>query len=405
LTEGGNHGGTMNTIAHAEGISCMSCHGIQSLSHEKGNGSYVFKPSTDYLFAESDNALLSWLNERLIKIDPAKHREEMANPLMREPKMCASCHSQFMDVEMNDWAWIKMQDDFTAWLNSPFAQHHDTEFSAQEYTRCQDCHMPLVESQDPSANEQGLARSHRFVGANTFIPVMRNDEEQFDLTKRFLQSNKVRLAIDEPNREDAYHSEFHLDESLRNTTDAPFFYYLGETAEIEIVVSNIGVGHNFPAGTIDINQVWLEAIVVDAKGKEVFSSGALDEKGIVDSEAYFYGSTPVDRNGNHVWKHDLFNMVGTSFKRVIPAGESDIVSYRFDIPVWVEPPLTLSARLRYRKLNNRYARWALKEQYFELPIVDMAWDSLQIPIELVPKVQDRNSAMRNSDLTNSSQGR
>jgi hypothetical protein len=125
----------------------------------------------------------------------------------------------------------------------------------------------------------------------------------------------------------------------------------------------------------------------------------------VDSEAYFYGSTPVDRNGNHVWKHDLFNMVGTSFKRVIPAGESDIVSYRFDIPVWVEPPLTLSARLRYRKLNNRYARWALKEQYFELPIVDMAWDSLQIPIELVPKVQDRNSAMRNSDLTNSSQGR
>ncbi|MGQ8365403.1 multiheme c-type cytochrome [Glaciecola sp. 1036] len=392
LTEGGFHGGTINTQAHAEGISCMSCHGIQSLSHEKGNGSYVFAPSTDYLFAETSNAMLEWINERLIKVNPAQHRKEMANPLIQDPKMCASCHSQFMDKEMNSWGWLKMQDEYSAWVDSPYAQHHDREFANADYTRCQDCHMPLVDAKDPSANTDGKARSHRFIGANTFVPVMRNDKTQFELTKKFLQTNKIRLDIDEPNRQDAYHSEFHLDESLRDLTEAPFFFYLGETAKLDVVVTNVGVGHDFPGGTIDINQVWLEFKVVDAHGEVVYHSGDIDEQGFVDQDAYFYRSKPVDRFGNHVWKHDLFNMVGRSFKRTIPAGKSDIVNYSFDVPMWVEPPLTATVRLRYRKLNNQYATWALKEQYFALPIVDMAWESLDIPIELVPKVIDHNAS-------------
>jgi hypothetical protein len=389
LTEGGFHGGTANTIAHAEGMSCMSCHGIQDLKHEKGNGSYIFKPMTDYLFGNSQNKLLSWLNSRLIKINPQQHRRDMANPLMQEPKICSSCHSQFMDVAMNNWGWVKMQDDFSAWVDSPYAQHHDIEFSTQDYTRCQDCHMPLVPSHDPSANSDGKARSHRFIAANTFVPKMRGDDTQFELTKAFLQSNKMRVVIDKPTRSDAFHSQFHIDESLRNMQETPFFYYLGETATIQIVVTNVGVGHNFPAGTIDINQAWIDFNVKDAHGVDIYSSGFIDENDYVDPTAYFYGSTPVDRNGEHVWKHDLFNMVGESFKRVIPSGDSDIVEYSFLIPAWAETPLTVHASLKYRKLNTKYARWALKEQYFSLPVIEMAWDSLQVPLKIKPRVIDK----------------
>ena len=80
-------------------------------------------------------------------------------------------------------------------------------------------------------------------------------------------------------------------------------------------------------------------------------------------------------------------MVGESFKRIVKAGESDIVRYKFPIPSWVKPPLTVTATLLYRKLNQQYAKWALKEHYVEIPIVDVAWDTLSIPIRMRKEVE------------------
>ena len=75
-------------------------------------------------------------------------------------------------------------------------------------------------------------------------------------------------------------------------------------------------------------------------------------------------------------------MVGDSFKRTIPAGSSDIASYTFPVPVWAKGPLTVSAVVRYRKFNQRYAQWALNDEHIRLPIVDMASDSLAVPLRI-----------------------
>ncbi len=247
--------------------------------------------------------------------------------------------------------------------------------------------MPLVDSTDPSSDINGKVRSHHYPGANTFLPVLRGDQQQLLDTRVFLQSNKLRISIDKPNRKDALQTLHALDESLRNFEEAPYYFYLGEKAVIHTVISNAGVGHDFPGGSIDINQAWVEFLVMDAEGRQVYNSGLIDNSNFVDPDAHFYRSLPVDKNGDLVWKHDLFNMVGESFRRVIKAGESDIVSYSFVIPSWIKSPLTVTGTLKYRKLNERYARWALKEQYIEIPVVDLAWDSLDIPIKIRKEVE------------------
>ena len=387
LSPGGKHGGISGTAANIEGVSCMGCHGIDSLVHLKGVASFQFRPAEDYLFSRSENPLLQRLHDLLIRVKPDQHKKDLGKPLFSDAKFCSSCHTQFMDKDMNDWGWIKMQDEYAAWLESPYSTHHEEDFSNPTASRCQDCHMPLVDSGDPSANTDGQVRSHHFPGANTFLPLLRQDEEQLEATKAFLQSNKLRISIDKPSRQDARQTLHALDEKLRNFEEAPYYYYLGETARINIVVSNRGVGHDFPGGTIDINQAWIELLVMDAEGQPVYSSGGIDKDNKVDSHAYFYRSLPIDRSGNLVWKHDLFNMVGESFRRVIKAGESDIVDYTFTIPSWVKSPLTVTATLKYRKLNERYARWALKEQYVRIPVVDMAWDSLSIPVKIRKEVE------------------
>ena len=387
LSPGGEHGGIDGTVANKEGISCMGCHGIDSLVNLKGVASFQFAPAEDYLFSQSDNSLLLRLSDLLIKVKPDQHKKDLGKPLFKDSKFCSSCHTQFMDKDMNNWGWIKMQDEYAGWLNSPYSKQHKQDFSSTAVSRCQDCHMPLVDSADPSADADGKVRSHHFPGANTFLPLLRQDRKQLAAVKAFLQSDKLRVSIDKPSRNDALQTSRALEEELRDFEESPHYYYLGEMAKISVVVSNIGVGHDFPAGSIDINQVWVEFQALDAEGRLVFSSGEIGVDNYVDPEAYFYRSLPVDRHGRLVWRHDLFNMVGESFKRVIKAGESDIVSYNFTVPVWAKSPLIVTATLKYRKLNERYARWALKDKYVQIPVVDLAWDSLTIPVKIRKNIQ------------------
>lgn len=380
-------GGKLDTPGHMEeGVSCLSCHGIDKIVHLQGTGSYRFTPANDYLFADRDNPLLTWIHNFLIKIHPQEHRNDMARPPLGSPQLCATCHTGFMDKEMNGWGWVKLVDDYGAWLNSPFSRSNDEAFSHQQVMRCQDCHLPLVPGDDPSADHNRLARSHRTLGANTAIPYVTGDKEQLQLTTKFLREDKIRVDIEEPNRQQAQRSEqYHMGQKLLAEAESPVYFYLGETARLKVSVINTQVGHNFPGGTIDINEAWIQFRVVDAQNAIVHESGQLLADGTVAPDAYIYQSIPIDRQGSHVWRHDLFNMIGDSYKKVIPSGGADIVEYSFPIPYWVKSPLTVSAVVRYRKLNNRYARWALKDDDIRLPIVDMARDVITLPVRYRPE--------------------
>lgn len=387
LSEGGQHAGIEGTLANREGVGCLGCHGISRVVHLKGVASYEYTPPEDYLFAGYDTWPARRLRHWLIRWKPDQHKRDMSRSPLKEPQICATCHSQFMGKDMNGWGWVKMQDEYSAWLRSPFSGQQDQTFAHAEVRRCQDCHMPPVAAADPSAGSDGKVASHRTLGANTMLPLVSGDYEQLRLTREFLKSRKVGVSIEPSNRRDASHTQRALEESLRADIETPYYYYLGEVSELEVIVSNLGVGHDFPGGTLDINEAWVAFSVTDATGRVIYRSGGVHEDGSVDPDAYFYRSRPVDRNGNLVWKHDLFNRVGEAYKRVVPAGQSDVVKYRFTVPDWVESPLIASATLKYRKLNSRYARWAMQGHYQALPVVDMGRDTLVIPVRIKPELE------------------
>jgi hypothetical protein len=209
---------------------------------------------------------------------------------------------------------------------------------------------------------------------------------QLQRTIEFLRQDRLRISIDRPNRKQAPLSHRPMDSHLMSSTEAPAYVYLGEEIGIDVTVSNAQVGHAFPGGTTDINEAWLQVLVTDAQGLKVYESGYLDSDNNVDQGAHFYRSIPIDRAGNAVWRHDLFNMVGDSFKRVIPPGGSDLAHYSFNVPDDAKGALHITVCVRYRKFNNRYARWALNNENIELPIVDMASASLSLPIKIKSEV-------------------
>lgn len=379
LSPGGQHAGIENTLANQEGVNCQSCHGIKKLVHNKGVASYHFSVNAPYLFETAALPILQSFNKLALRFQPEQHKKDMAADVIRTAEYCAACHSQFIDKEVNNWGWIKMQDEYAAWLSSPYSGMNDKTFSHSEVKRCQDCHMPLVASKDPAA-KNGLVRDHSFLAANSMLTTLNNDSHSQAKIEKFMQSNKIRISIEPPHRKQATKSQLPLKAWLRRSAQQPYYWYRGEQAKVKLVVANIGVGHNFPGGTIDINQAWVAIQVVDAEGQPIFQQGNLDSEGYLDPNAYQYRSLPVDRHGDIVWKHDLFNMVGKASVNVIPAGQADVVEVSFKVPYWAVGPLSISAQVNYRKFNTRYAKWALQDEYKPLPIITLSRAYLEIPI-------------------------
>lgn len=380
-------GGKLDTPGHLqEGVSCMSCHGIDRVEHVKGVASFRFKPPAPYLFEGSQQAVPTFLHNLLIRLKPEQHRADLARDVLATPEICATCHAQFMDKDFNAWGWVKMQDDYTAWLNGPYSGQTRQTFAHAQQRRCQDCHFPLQTGKDPSANQEGVIKTHFNLGGNTAIPWATQNQAQLERTRRFLTADQMRISIDKPNRPDATESARFVDPKLIESTEAPTYFYLGENVTLKVAVTNAQVGHAFPGGTTDINEAWIHFMVKDGQGRKIYESGYLDQDNNVEQEAYFYKSIPIDRNGNAVWRHDLFNMVGDSFKRMIPSGGTDVTSFSFKVPDDAKGPLIVTAGLKYRKFNNRYARWALKDNKVELPVVEMATSSMLLPIKIKPEV-------------------
>ncbi len=365
-----------------EGVSCMSCHGINHSRQNDDKAEFIFKPANDYLFANRDTTIATKLHNYLIRIQPRQHRIDMLNNSISESQFCGTCHTQHIQNKSNNFEPIIVQDELNAWLKSPFSGHDKTRVSNPEEMRCQDCHMPLISGHDPSASDDGLIHSHRAIGANTAIPWHNSDEEQLRLTTEFLQTDKIRISIEEPSRVGATRSRTHVSPIISTEKDAPAYYYLGETANLEVIITSSQVGHDFPGGTTDIGEVWIELSVVDAQNNLIYKSGGISDNNKVDPDAHFYRSTPIDSNGNLIWRHDLFSIAGYTANNTIASGTSDVVTYAFEIPSWVKGPLTASAVLRHRKFNNDFARWAFKQEDIQLPITDLARNAIAIPIRI-----------------------
>jgi len=110
--------------------------------------------------------------------------------------------------------------------------------------------------------------------------------------------------------------------------------------------------------------VWLELQGKDADGKVVFCSGEVTDngKGPVEPGAHFYRSYQIDKEGNPINKRNAFQTRSVLYVRLIPPGAADVAHYRVRIPKDARGPITLTAKLNYRKFSHYYTQFAFAGQ-------------------------------------------
>lgn len=353
-----------------QGVSCLVCHGIQSVPGLRGNGAMVYAPPETFAFFNGGSRLGAGLNRVLVRSFPEDHGRAMRPPIMDNSHQCSSCHTVNAHEGLNGFGFVRLHNENDDWSVSAFAHGVGPE---DEIVRCQSCHMGRVPgSKDPVARRSGGShRSHRFLAANTFVAQHFGDAEQLRLTEEFLRGEgfpeEIRHLLPEG-------------PAVSLEIEAPAVARPGAPLRVGVVLTNRAVGHAFPAGPNEVNEAWVELTVRDAQGRLLFESGGLDERGERDPDAFALVSVPVDADGEEILVTGGL-AAGFRLRRAILAGASDGESWEVAIPAeFAGQEIVIAARLRYRKADAAFARLMREFSDAEVPLTDISWAERRVRI-------------------------
>jgi len=346
--------GTKNVFAedlsslrgYNEGVSCLVCHAVRETDLQ-GNAAYQIARPDRYMYELETEGVGKFVSDFLIRAYPAQHVAELSKSLFKTPEYCAACHKQFIDEEVNQVGWVQLQNQYDNWRTSKWNPEDDPD----NVVECRECHMPLQVSTDPAAGDaldsyrtadDGMHRDHRFIAANAFIPEvlqLEGWEEHKRLTEEWLQG---RRDIPEIAHKWASGPAVSLEIQAPDTVDP------GDEIRIRVVLQSNKVGHDFPTGPLDIIQSWINIEVTDDTGAVLMTSGKLNEDNFIEPGAFMLKAEPVDRYGNLIDRHNLWEMVGVRYRRALFPGFSDVASYSVScddpVGVAVDAPAAVDVR-------------------------------------------------------------
>ncbi len=394
----------VDTPEAQNGLGCVSCHSIAHIGSTMGNADFEIEYPPLHRLAASKSSFIQATEKFITYLNPEPHRRTFMKPFMRSAEFCSSCHKVHLDEPVNQYRWLRGFNDYDNWQASGVSGQGARSFYYPPKSQaCADCHMAQVPSNDPG-NHNGLIHSHRFAAANTAIPSVNHDETQEKATEAFLKSGFITVDLFAASPvESAQKGQVQMKRRADNPTlastfavgeeaeqsgpvtlrevgkiaapvDAPGVSFApGSTVRIDAVVRTRKIGHFFPAGTVDSVDVWLEFSARDAKDRIFAESGA-------GRSPHVYRSYLLDAEGKEIDKRNAWQARSVFYVHLIPPGAADTVHYLVNIPKDAEGPITLEAKLNYRKFTDAYTRFTYVSNAPTLPIVTLAQASATVAL-------------------------
>jgi tetratricopeptide (TPR) repeat protein len=355
-----------------DGITCSVCHSIEKVQNTSGTGSYVMGRPAVMVDAEG-KPLPGLPTYDEILAHPDLHRKAVMRPFYRTSEFCAVCHKAAVPKSLNGYRWLRMFAVYDEWQNSSWAKQSPLPFYKKDaVSTCQTCHMPSEPIQHDYTQTPGKAASHRWLGANTAIPTVYGYQEQLDRTTQFL---KTALKVDLFGIErHGPKTQFIAPLGVERVNLRP-----GETITADVLIQNIGAGHNLVSEQRDFYESWVEFTAKDAAGHTFFHSGGLDDRGFLEPTAHSYTNRLLSASGQLLDLHQVWETKVKGYDNTIPSGRSDLVRYSLRIPADVKSPIVLTATVNYRRFRRGFTNFVFPDQR-EFPIVSMATASITLSI-------------------------
>ena len=349
-----------------EGVSCISCHSIESVNGRGVGGYTMGQPA---LLQKTDGTKIVEATDQQILDNIPDHKRAMMRDLLKKPEFCGACHKSQVPQELNDYKFLRAFAVADELQQSSFSKESPHPFYVRNKETCNTCHMADVPTKfyDVSAKD-GTISSHRWATANTAIPAVYNYTEQLDAVQKFLQDDKLGVDIFALHVQPEGKSKEKL---LAPLNRKEFKIKEGDTLTADVVVTNKNIGHSFPPELRDFYEAYIEFTVSDANDKVLYKSGYIKPKGDLDEKAHCYKTYLVKEDGSFNDLHHIWKTKTVAQNLAIPSGRSDLARYKFVVPPGIGGQIKLSAKLQYRRFTRVFSDYSLGKSR-DLPVVMMA---------------------------------
>jgi tetratricopeptide (TPR) repeat protein len=360
-----NPGSDLDRSFDRDGVTCMTCHSIQSTQSKLGNGSFVMGVPAVMVDAQG-NRVPGMVPDSEILAHLDRHSKAVMQDFYHTPVFCSACHKANLPPQLNDYKWIRAFTTYDEWQNSKFSQQNPLTFYSADFKSCQDCHMKRMPIQLPDYGaRQGLLASHRWLAGNTAAPFYYRFDEQLNQTIAFLRSGDY-LNVD------LFGLKIDKQPLIGPLGSTPFDLKPDSTVDAYVVVQNKAIGHSLLPEVRDLYQAWIQFTVTDAAGARIYESGYLKPDGTLDERAHIFNNRPVNTDGEFVDNHKVWTIHSVAYDNTVQAGRSSLIRYQFHIPADIKGPLTLSARVNYRHLRQTYLDNVFGKDHPLYPVVELS---------------------------------
>jgi tetratricopeptide (TPR) repeat protein len=369
-----------------EGITCSTCHSIQS-TDATGTGSYVMGVPA-VLVDDKGAPVTGSVSDSEILAHLDRHSKAVMRPLYKTAEFCAACHKAAIPRALDDYKWLRAFTVYDEWQGASFTKQSPLPFYRKDsVSTCQTCHMPgealPAGSADPGAKDGKLA-SHRWLGGNTLNPAYYKYDEQSEKLAAFLKNSydgKGVLNVDIFALEKENTAATSADKVLIAPLGLTHFAVAaGETLVADVVIQNKGIAHSLVPEQRDFYESWVNFTVKDAAGKVISESGFLKPDGELDPSAHSFTNRLINTKGELNGLHEIWHNRVQAYNNTIQSGRSQLVRYRFRLPKDSKGKFSLTATVKYRRFNQRFVDYAFAQKQYPQTVIDMASQTRTISI-------------------------
>ena len=334
-----------------------------------------------------------------MKAKPEMHKRTFLKPAIKDSAFCSTCHKVGIPYGVNHYKdFLRGQNHYDTFLVSGVSGHGARSFYYPPVAKgqCIECHMNFIPSKDFGAKDfEGKGtptiHDHFFAAANTGLATIRGHTDVAEIHAKYLKDKKVRVDL------------FALREGggIEGTLLGPLRPEIptlkaGQSYLVETVVRTLGLGHPFSQGTVDSNEIWVELTAKTPSGKILGRSGGIGADGQVDPFAHFINVYMLDKDGKRIDRRNPQDIFVPLYNKQIPPGAGQVVHFGLDVPQGLNEPIVLEAKVNYRKFDQTYMNYvyqAAKEKPPVLPVVEMARDSVTLPVGGSARVENPASTI------------
>lgn len=350
----------------SDGLTCTTCHSIQALQSTNGNGGYVMGVPA-VMVDEKGSRIPGEVPYAEILKHVDRHSKAVMKDFYRTPEFCAACHKANLPAPLNDYKFVRAFTTYDEWQMSKFSQRNPLTFYSGDFTTCQGCHMKRAPISAPDYGaKNGTLASHRWLAGNTAVPFYYGFDEQLERTIQFLRSGNY-LNVDIFAIRKANTSQL-----IAPLGSVPFKVEPKEVIEAYVVIQNKNIGHSLIPEVRDLYEAYVEFLVKDQDGKEIYHSGFIKPNGMLDERAHSFTNRPVTPEGEFVDNHKVWTIHSVAYDNSVQAGRSALVRYQFHLPESVHGAISITAKVNYRHLRQSYLNNIFGEDHPLYPVVELA---------------------------------